>query len=86
MFKKYEGDWTDLRTRLKPPPVEVDDYHPDSNEFDGLDYWQRMDRTCKRALEILKQAQEDSETYVMFRHGSSTSRRGRLHTDHKYGD
>ena len=39
---------------------------------DGLDYWQRMDETSKEELEILKQAQRDGETYVMFRHGSST--------------
>jgi hypothetical protein len=43
---------------------------------DGLDYWQRMDETSKEELEILKQAQQDGETYVMFRHGSSTSRLG----------
>ena len=72
MFKKYTGDWTDLR---KLAPCEID-YHADPNERDGLGYWERMDETFKGALEILKHAQEDGHTYVMFRHGSSTSRWG----------
>jgi hypothetical protein len=75
MFKKYTGDWTDLR-KLTPAPCEIDDYHVDPNEPDGLTYGEHMDKTFKEALETLKQKQEDGEIYVMFRHGSSTSRRG----------
>jgi hypothetical protein len=74
MFKKHAGDWTELR-KLTPAPWEID-YHADPNEPDGLDRWQRMDETIKGALEILKRAQEDRVTYVMFLHGSSTSRPG----------
>ena len=75
MFKEYEGPWTDLRKLLVPAPREID-YHPESNQHDGLDFWRRMDNAYKDTLEILKQAQEDCDTYVMFLHGSSTSRPG----------
>jgi hypothetical protein len=77
MFKKYQGNWTDLRERLKPAPCEVD-YHADSNEPDGLAYHERMDRAYHEALESLKEAQADGVPWVMFRHGSSTSRRGAI--------
>ena len=75
MFKTYAGNWTDLRTVLTPAPIEID-YHHNPNEHDGLAYWQRMDEAYTGALEILKQAQRDGNSYVMFRHGWSTSRPG----------
>jgi len=53
MFNEYNGNWIDLRTRLKPAPVEIDDYHPDSHELDGLDYWQRMDKGRARNFNAL---------------------------------
>jgi hypothetical protein len=77
MFKKYAGDWTDLRKLLTPAPLEVD-YHANPNEHDGLAYHERMEQAYQRALAILKQAQENGEHYVMFRHGWSTSRRGAI--------
>jgi hypothetical protein len=75
MFKRYTGCWADLRKQLTPAPLEVD-YHHDLNEPDGLAFYERMAETYKGALEILKQAHKDGVTYVMFRHGSSTPRRG----------
>jgi hypothetical protein len=64
MFKKYTGDWKDLRIMLTPALVEID-YHADSNEPDGLDFWQRVDETFKGALGFSSTA-ADNRRLILF--------------------
>ena len=71
MFKHYHGDWTDLR---ECNPREVDFHFGDGM---NVDYRESMDENKNQVCNALKSAQRDGAPYVLFRHGWSTSRRGK---------
>lgn len=65
------GNWT--RFRALPDLVEVDFHHEGPRE---VEYWQAMEDVERSALDALREAQKDGRRYVLFLHGSSTSRLG----------
>jgi hypothetical protein len=72
MFKSEAGNWVNYRALN---PLEIN-YHAEPGELDGLSYYERMDQTKVGVLKILKSAQQDDVSWVLFIHGSSTSRQG----------
>ena len=73
-FKQGNGDWVAYRSQFSNM-LEVDCHHGSGRDSD-LPYWERMAAVSEAALQTLKQAQAEGRNYVMFRHGSSTSRLG----------
>ena len=80
MVKRVGGDWT--RFRELPGVREVDFHYEDAGNpwVQKIPYWQRMEEVWSTAFEVLKSAQEEGYKYVLFIHGSSTSRPGRTTT------
>lgn len=72
-FNTYCGDWTDLRGE---GVLEIDGYHPDG-EDDHAPHYERMQNVYDGVFEILREAREQGYEAVLFRHGHSTSRRGK---------
>ena len=75
MTKFIEGDGSWAQYKDLPDLVEVDfhwsDFPPDKS------YRERMGDVRNAGLEALKRAYEEKKRYVLFTHGSSTSRRGK---------
>ena len=73
-----DGDWACFQNL--PNTREVD-FHPPPRAFrdedDYMPYWARMNEVYARTLEALESAYEDGIDWVIFRHGYSTSRRGK---------
>jgi hypothetical protein len=69
-FKTGVGDW---REWLKKPNVMEVDYHDGPNQGE---YWKLLESFRKRTIEGLKKAQNEGFEYILFTHGSSTSRQG----------
>ena len=69
MFKRYYGNWVDLR---ECSPREVD-FHFGGGM--GVNYWESMDKIKDRVRNELKRAHCDGTPCVLFKHGKSTSRR-----------
>tara|TARA_B100000686_G_C16477614_1_gene805405 strand:+ start:377 stop:730 length:354 start_codon:yes stop_codon:yes gene_type:complete len=80
MVKSVGGDWT--RFLELPDLMEVDFHHEDAGNpwVRKTPYWQRMEEVWSNALGALKSAQDDGYKYVLFKHGSSTSRPGNTTT------
>jgi hypothetical protein len=74
MFKKGSGNWTEYR-KLQPS-VEVDLHYSEFGPRE-IHYWEAMGRLRNDALEALKDAHQRGIRFVIFRHGSSTSRPGK---------
>ena len=78
-FQKDAGDWT--RFRQWGSYREVDFHPPDRRggfRFEeSVPYWERMQDVEQDTLTALKAAQRDGIEYVIFTHGSSTSRIGK---------
>src|SRR5262249_34166107 len=74
MFKKGSGNWTQYR-RL-PKSIEVDFHYSESGPR-NIPYWEAMDTVWGKAFDALEQAYHQGVRYVIFTHGSSTSRPGR---------
>jgi hypothetical protein len=77
MFKKGVGNWTQYR---ELHPWEVDFHYEKPRDFEGprgTSYEDLMEKVWREALEALKDAHEYGTRYVLFTHGSSTSRPGR---------
>jgi hypothetical protein len=72
MKRTDNGDWTQFRSL--PDLVEVDFHH--GRRAPGLAYWDAMAAVCEDALNAIKEAHAAGRRYVLFRHGSSTSRPG----------
>jgi len=72
-FKKEYGDWTDYR---KLPDIQEVDFHWIGSEEEYMPYDEKMGEVYDYALDTLKSAQEEGREYVLFTHGSSTSRQG----------
>ena len=75
MFKKGFGDWTQYR---KLPNSREVDLHFGQRE-EGL-FRENMDQNYDLALRELTEAQQQGVQYVIFLHGSSTSRPGKTTT------
>ena len=77
VFLKGAEDWTKYR---KLPNIMEVDYHRSDSGPRYEPYHVYMEEVYEEALEILKSAQQDGFDWVLFRHGSSTSRRGKTTT------
>jgi hypothetical protein len=72
---QVEGaDWT--RFRKLPGAIEVD-FHWSESGREWRPYDQKMAEVCDEALNALKRTQENGTRYIIFMHGSSTSRLGK---------
>jgi hypothetical protein len=69
-FQKGTGNWTQYRK--VSPAMEVDFHYSSMGERE-VPYWEAMGAVWEEALESLKKAQRTGLSYVIFRHGSSTS-------------
>src|SRR5262249_39802350 len=74
MFKKGSGNWTQYRQL--PNSFEVD-FHDAEHRPRRIPYWEAMDNVWGEAFEALERAYHQGVRYVIFTHGSSTSRPGR---------
>ena len=72
-FKTASGDWKEYRSLTKL--LEID-FHPSEDEESSLPYHERMNKVWNDSLKALKRAQSEGYSYVLFTHGSSTSRAG----------
>ncbi len=72
-FIKGVGDWTQYRSLQ--PGLEID-FHLESRR--DTSYEEAMINIAERALKSLKTAQENGLLYLMFTHGHSTSRQGKI--------
>jgi hypothetical protein len=70
-FNAGVGDGREWKNHLNSMVV---DYHDGKDH--GMAYWELLESFCKRTMEALKKAQEDGIDYILFTHGSSTSRQG----------
>ena len=73
-FKKASGNWTDFR-KLEPTPVEIN-FHVEGDDSAKPPYYENMQYNAKATIDALRRAQANGDSYVLFIHGSSTSRRG----------
>jgi len=64
----YDSEW------LKQQKVLEVDYHDGPNY--GMPYWELLDEFDERTMNALKKAQKEGMEYILFTHGSSTSRQG----------
>lgn len=72
-FKKEYIDWTEYR---KLPDLEEVDFHwAGSGQYH--DYDESMENVYSYTIGALRQAQLQGKKYVLFTHGSSTSRPGK---------
>lgn len=71
-FRPGGGSWTDYRGL--PNLTEVD-FHW-SGRMSGS-YWENMQEVYETALDAIRSAQDGGISYVMLRHGSSTSGPGK---------
>ena len=74
MFKTEVGNWTKYRDL--PGLVEVDFHFSEIGERE-VSYDEAMSSAHDLALEALRKAHSDGKQYVLFTHGSSTSRSGK---------
>ncbi|MCL2721942.1 MAG: hypothetical protein FWD47_11470 [Treponema sp.] len=70
-FQTGRGDGREWKNQSK---TLIIDYH-DGPDY-GMAYWELLKDFHKRTMEGLKKAQEEGYEYILFTHGSSTSRQG----------
>jgi hypothetical protein len=73
-MRRESGDWTRYRTLANL--VEVD-FHRSDEGPPEISYWEAMARVFDDALAALRDAQAQGKSWVLFTHGSSTSRLGK---------
>lgn len=73
IFKDENGNWVEYRKL--PDLLELDFHCNDGYGFGS--YWENMNDVADQALAALRRAQEEGKAYVLFTHGSSTSRIGK---------
>ena len=71
VFNTGPGRWTDWN---KHPKTLVVDYHDGPDH--GMAYWEHLEDFHNRTTDALERAQREGFEYVLFTHGSSTSRQG----------
>jgi hypothetical protein len=82
-MKCEQGNWIDYRERFKLEDADEIDLHFGRRERGGyggpvISYDEAMGGVEDVVREGLRKAQEEGRAYVMFIHGSSTSRPGRM--------
>ena len=70
-FQIGDGDGREWK---KHPQTLVVDYHDGTDH--GMAYWEHLIDFHNRTMKALKKAQKEGMEYVLFTHGSSTSRQG----------
>jgi hypothetical protein len=71
VFQEKPGDGREWR---KETSILIINYHDGPNY--GRAYWELLKIFHERTIEALKKAQNEGIDYVLFTHGSSTSRQG----------
>ncbi|MFA5780501.1 MAG: hypothetical protein WC947_10245 [Elusimicrobiota bacterium] len=74
MFKEGTGDW--IKYRKLKDSTELDLHYSEFGRRD-IPYWEAMAQVYTDILEFLKDAYQKGLRYVIFTHGSSTSRQGK---------
>ena len=74
MGYKFNAGIGDGREWKKHHSISVVDYHDGPDH--GMAYWELLEDFRNRTMEALRKAQEEGIEYVLFTHGSSTSRQG----------
>ena len=74
-FKREYRNWTEYRDLPGVLEHDFHHYNPDQNA-PKLPHYELMDNVYKEALVIVQKAHDQGKQYVLFRHGSSTSRVG----------
>ena len=77
MSKAFRQGWGDWQQYVPPDCLEVD-LHFGKRDRNAKTYEQAMDEVTALVERTLREAQQDGCPYVMFRHGRSTSRRGKV--------
>jgi len=73
-WRKEQGDWTQFRAL--PNAVEIDLHRSGTERYPGP-YEERMGEVWNDTLAALKSAFDSGKSFLLIRHGSSTSRPGR---------
>lgn len=78
IFKKEAGDWTEYR---KLDGLMEHDFHRSEDKQASLESWrpydERMEDVCDESIQAVKAAQQAGKKFVLFTHGTSTSRPGK---------
>ena len=77
IFQKGHGDWTQYRQL--PELVEFD-LHLSASGPRQIEYSDAMTKVYEMSFQALKDAYEQQRTYVLYKHGSSTSGPGKTTT------
>lgn len=78
IFKKEAGDWTEYR---KLDGLMEHDFHRSEGKQASLENWrphtERMEDVYYESIQAVKAAQQAGKKFVLFTHGTSTSRPGK---------
>jgi hypothetical protein len=77
MSKTFQKGWGDWKRYRRPDCREVD-LHFGERDRRAKTYKQAMAEITELVERTLREAQRDGQAYIMFRHGRSTSRRGKV--------
>jgi hypothetical protein len=77
MSKAFQKGWGDWKRYRRPDCREVD-LHFGKRDPQAKSFAQVMAEVTELVERTLREAQRDGCSYVMFRHGRSTSRRGKV--------
>ena len=77
MSKAFRQGWGDWQQYRPPDCLEVD-LHFGKRDPQAKSYQQAMDEVTALVERTLREAQLEGRSYVMFIHGRSTSRRGKM--------
>jgi hypothetical protein len=77
MSKAFQKGWDNWESYRRPDCLEVD-LHFGKRDRQAKTYEQAMDEVTALVERTLREAQQDGRPYVMFIHGRSTSRRGKM--------
>jgi hypothetical protein len=69
VFKRFHGDWLELRRQYAPREVDLHFSGSGSDE----PYWKKMDEVRELVEAELRRAHADGVPWLLFRHGYSTS-------------
>ncbi len=77
MSKAFQKGWGDWKRYRRPNCREVD-LHFGPRDRQAKSFEQAMAEVTELVERMLRKAQQDGQPYVMFIHGRSTSRRGKM--------
>jgi len=76
-FQTGRGPWEKYRTQLSLSKSDEVDLHFGKRDPSSMSYAEAMAGVTELVVASLEAARRQGRPYVMFRHGSSTSRRGK---------